>query len=167
MKKILFVGLFLVNLINAHCQLKHTKGIDGVGIAGIYTWYGVGGSLNYTRYLNTKLYIGSSLELTSENIVLSKVITGQLLPEAGYTILKIGNNYFLDLKVNLMLGYEKITNPIFTRKNRFIVGESIGFKNEYFLSSKIKLDLDVCQRFWQIGRKESNLVLTLGIFYNL
>jgi hypothetical protein len=146
----LFFMLFLFFPVTGYSQLRH---IDGINMGGIF--YATSPNSNtfgftYQKYLYNFLSLKGNFSFENVHYNLSTYNDYTVNPEILYTALSDKKNVFINLKGGILLGIESLNSPMFNQKfNNVFFGESLGLNGEFYITSKIKIDLDFEQRFLQ------------------
>jgi hypothetical protein len=152
-------------------SLAHVKGIEQYGAGGGVNNDGFDASLFYTKYLKKNLFVRG--DLFYEKAALSNITTLQLFyvsPEVNYTIAKLSNRFFVNIKGGLIIGNERLSNGIMVNKklSTVIFGEKIGVKFEFFIIPELSMNLDFEQRFINNSKAGVKSALAyVSLSYNL
>jgi hypothetical protein len=148
-------------------SLKHVQGISSIGINGGYVSNGFNGGLGYTYYAKSKLLLRCKAVFESTKINKTGLTFIYLNPELMYSIIKLSNSVYFNIKAGPLVGYEMLSNSGISKKlNSVVYGGEVGLNAEFLLSSKIGLNLDYDQRL--IGNSNSgsqSFCVTLGLAY--
>lgn len=172
MKKITFIlTALLICFIGAnkgYSQLKHVQGINAVGSNFSYVKNGYGLNLVYTNYLRNDMILKGGFIYEKVSFKLSSFSAFYLNPEFHYTLANLNYNIFFNAKGGVLIGLESSGNEILSKKiNQFILGEAFGLSTEILIGSKIFLNLDAEQRFFQMSKiGKTSFIMKIGINYN-
>ena len=104
----------------------------------------------FGKYLRRDVLFRTDFLYENVNIKQTNLKLYYIAPEINYTLIKVSNQLFFNLKVGIILGRENMNNEIMVNKklNQLIFGEKIGAKLEYFISSEVSLNIDIEQRIF-------------------
>ena len=166
--KIRLILAFLIISVSAGAQLIHVEGSKALGINYAYVKNGFNVSSRITFYKSGNLAFRGSIDFERVSFDLSKASIVYANPELMYTFYNPGDKLFFNVKGGILTGAEFINNSVLDKKeNQFFIGENIGLCAEYFISSKIMLNLDFDQRFLQLSKVGSaSFIIKIGMNYN-
>jgi len=152
----------------ANAQLIHVAGSKAIGLNGGYVTNGFNVSSRLSLYLKSDITFRGSFDYERVKFKLSNAYSLTVNPDIMYTIKTFGENFFLSAKAGLITGAEFLSNSILGKsKSQFIIGENLGLCAEYYVSSKIMLNLDIDQRFFQMSKLgNASFTVKLGVNYN-
>jgi hypothetical protein len=148
--------------------LIHVEGSKALGINYAYVKNGFNVSSRISFYKSGNLAFRGSIDYERVSFDLSKASIVYANPELMYTFYNPADKLFFNVKGGILTGAEFINNSALDKKeNQFFIGENIGLCAEYFISSKIMLNLDFDQRFLQLSKVGSaSFIIKAGMNYN-
>jgi hypothetical protein len=166
--KIRLILAFFIISVSAGAQLIHVEGSKALGINYAYVKNGFNVSSRITFYKSGNLAFRGSIDYERVSFDLSKASIVYTNPELMYTFYNPEDKLFFNVKGGILTGAEFINNSVLDKKeNQFFIGENIGLCVEYFISSKIMLNLDFDQRFLQLSKIGSaSFIVKIGMNYN-
>lgn len=152
----------------ANAQLIHVAGSKAIGFDGGYVTNGFNVSSRLSFYHKSDITFRGSFDYEGVKFKLSNAYSLTVNPDVMYTFRTFGENFFLSAKAGLITGAEFLSNSILDKsKSQFVIGENIGLCAEYYASSKIMLNLDIDQRFFQMSKLgNASFIVKLGVNYN-
>lgn len=127
-----------------------------------------GFAIGYQRYFSDRISLKGRLEYSKVDFPRSEYFSYILIPEFNYTLVSNFKNLYLNGKAGVALGNEILENEVFSKKNHFFYGESIGLSLELFLRYNIKTEISLEQRFLQRSLvSKYNPRLNIGIYFLL
>lgn len=171
----LFVGMASANAQsvkwmkkqNAFKRSAHIKGQEQFSIGGGYVTNGYNACAAYGKYFTKNLLFRTDFVYETVKIELTTLHGYYLSPEVNYTIKKIGNQFFINIKAGAILGSENMSNSIMVNKklNKIVFGEKVGLKFEYYITPEVSMNIDFEQRFInnsQVGTMTRNCYVSLS-----
>jgi hypothetical protein len=128
---------------------SHIKDQEQFSIGGGQVNGGYNACAAYGKYVSKNLLFRTDLFYETVKLGLTTLHGYYLSPEINYTINKIGNQLFINVKGGVLVGREDMNNSIMVNKklNKIVFGEKIGIKFEYYITPEVSLNIDLEQRF--------------------
>jgi len=145
----------------------HIKGQEqfslGVGLVS----GGYNANIAYGKYLKKNMLFRTDFIYETVELDLTTLHGYYVSPEINYTILKLGNQFFINIKAGVIIGSENMTNSIMVNKklSKIVFGEKIGLKFEFYITPEFSMNIDLEQRFInnsQAGTMTRNGYLSLS-----
>lgn len=172
MKKTALLTVCIIPILS-FAQLRHVKGLNGVGVDAGISRYGLVLGANYEKFLSNKLYFQGNMFFETVTLTSQRIGVQCLGIEPGinYTFFKTGDLYCNAFGGCSVIIYEKATGnaeAVFSEINKFRIGAFIGPELEYYISSQLTLIGNFTEKiyFYNNNYGRQRWSLTIGARYN-
>lgn len=171
--KLKFFILLLISILGlkgvSKAQLYHVKGTKGVNLCIGYNLKGLGGRVTYLNQFKKRWRFDAGIDFNSmkKGVTKENLVTGN--GSILYTITNIKQRLYIEALGGIGLGAEIMKNTINGESNAgFMVKETIGIRNEFCITEKIYINLDVKQDILQLTKNVKGVFeISLGLTINI
>lgn len=134
-----------------------------------YNLKGIGGRVAYINQFKKRWRFDAGIDLNSmkEGVTKESLVTGN--GSIFYNITNIKQRFYIEALAGIGIGAEILKNTVNEEgKAGFIVKETVGIRNEFCITERIYLNLDVKQDIYQLTKNVKGVFrVSLGLTINI